>query len=61
MVLDLVYKFQMIFLRGTYVIEWKPNVGRTDVWTKLIIPDLIKMSVVDWSMTCSYKTHAPGL
>jgi len=31
------------------------------IWTKLIIPDLIKMLVVDWSMTCSYKTHAPGL
>jgi hypothetical protein len=30
MVPDLVYKFQMICLRGTYVIEQKPNVGHTD-------------------------------
>ena len=30
MVPDLVYKFQMICIRGTYVIEWTQNVGRTD-------------------------------
>jgi len=26
-----------------------------------IIPGLIKMSVVDWTMTREYKTHASGL
>jgi hypothetical protein len=27
MVLDLANKFGMICFRGTYVIEWKPNMG----------------------------------
>lgn len=34
---DIVYKFQMTSLRGTQVIEQKPNTGRTDrqTWVKL--------------------------
>jgi len=33
MVPDLVYKFQMICLRGTYITEWKPNAGHMDART----------------------------
>ena len=32
MVLDLTYEFQVIYLKGTYVTEQKPNVGRMDGW-----------------------------
>jgi hypothetical protein len=37
MVHDLVflYKFQIIYLRGTYVLERKPNVRRTDNYTDM--------------------------
>jgi len=31
MIPDPVYKFQIILIGGTYVIEQKPNVGRTDM------------------------------
>jgi len=33
------------------------------MYTQFIIPGLIKMSAVDWSMTRAYQTHthAPGL
>jgi hypothetical protein len=30
MIIGIIYKFQMIFLMGTEVIEWKPNVGCTE-------------------------------
>ena len=51
MVSDRVFKFQMICLWETKVIEWKS-------WVKLIIHGLIKMSAFDWSITHAYKTHA---
>ena len=31
------------------------------VWSKPIIPRLIKMAAFNWSMTRACKTHAPGL
>ena len=29
-VLNLVYKFYITYLWGTYIVEWKPNVGWTE-------------------------------
>ena len=42
MVPDLVYKPQIICLRGTYVIDLKPNAGRMDMqtWVRLNAPDV---------------------
>ena len=47
MVPDFVYKFQIICLNGTEVIEWKPNagwmdghadIGKTNVQTPSVVP-----------------------
>ena len=44
MIIGIIYKFQMNFLMGTEVIEWKPNVGctehtgETDGYTDITVP-----------------------